>query len=68
MPIKFGNIDIITIKNMLLPFSEVQIKGLSKPAGALLFTRIKNELPISKQRLSVSIGLSISTTLDNVLL
>ena len=66
MPIRFGNIDIVSIKNMNLPFSDEQIKVLSRPAGALVFAKIKNERPISKAKLSVSFGLSQST-LDNTL-
>lgn len=64
--IRFGNIDIVSIENVELPFSNKQIKVLSKPAGALVFTKIKNKRPISKERLLKSIGLSEST-LDNIL-
>ena len=61
MTIRFGNIDVVSIKNTELPFSTDQIKILSKPSNALVFTTIKNERPISKEKLSKSIGLSDST-------
>lgn len=48
LPIRFGNIDVVSIKNSNLPFSKNQIETLSKPAAALIFTKIKNERPISK--------------------
>lgn len=66
MPIRHGNIDVVSIKNFDLPFSNKQITALSKPSSALVFTRIKNKRPISKEKLSVSIGLSQST-LNNTL-
>ncbi|EDN9715787.1 hypothetical protein GJB75_10795, partial [Listeria monocytogenes] len=43
LPIRFGNIDVVSIKNSNLPFSKNQIDILSKPAAALIFTKIKNE-------------------------
>jgi len=64
MPIRFGNIDIVSIKNTMLPFSDEQFKVLSKPASALLFTKIKNGRPISKEKLCSSVGLSESTILN----
>ncbi|WP_195932106.1 hypothetical protein [Turicibacter sanguinis] len=66
MPIRFGNIDVVIIKNTVLPFSYNQVKVLSKPAAALLFTKIKHKRPISKKKLLVNIGLSQSTV-DNTL-
>ncbi|MFB5455241.1 hypothetical protein ACE40W_07095 [Enterococcus avium] len=61
LPIRFGNIDIVSIKNSNLPFSSNQIEILSKPAAALIFTKIKNERPISKDTLIKGLGLSKST-------
>ncbi|ENZ7264018.1 hypothetical protein ACG7YO_002019 [Enterococcus faecalis] len=70
LPIRFGNIDVVSIKNSNLPFSSNQIEILSKPAAALIFTKIKNERPISKDTLIKGLGLSKSTiehTLYNLL-
>lgn len=64
--IRFGNIDIVSIENVKLPFSDKQIMILSKPGGALVFTKIKNKRPISKEKLLKGVGLSQST-LDNIL-
>lgn len=61
LPIRFGNIDVVSIKNPHLPLSDTQIEVLSKPACALVFTKIKNERPISKHTLVNSLGLSKST-------
>ncbi|MFB8625545.1 hypothetical protein IGI89_001096 [Enterococcus sp. AZ141] len=61
LPIRFGNIDVVSIKNSNLPFSSNQIEILSKPAAALIFTKIKNERPISKGTLIKGLGLSKST-------
>lgn len=66
MPIRFGNIDVVSIKSIYLPFTNEQIKTLSKPSCALVFTKVKNNRPISKKKLLISIGLSEST-LNNVL-
>lgn len=66
MPIRFGNIDVVSIKNAKLPFSNEQILILSKPANALIFSKIKNKRPISKIRLVDTVGLSEST-INNVL-
>ncbi|MBC1585698.1 hypothetical protein HB917_10860 [Listeria seeligeri] len=61
LPIRFGNIDVVSIKNSNLPFSKNQIETLSKPAAALIFTKIKNERPISKNILIKGLGLSKAT-------
>ncbi len=66
MPIRFGNIDIVSIKNSTLPFKKDQIEVLSKPASALIFSKIKNERPISKNTLVRTVGLS-KATIDKVL-
>lgn len=66
MPIRFGNIDVVSIKSISLPFNKQQILTLSKPACALLFTLIKNSRPISKRNLIKRAGLSDST-INNVL-
>lgn len=61
MPIRYGNIDVVSIKKTELPFTDEQILILSKPSNALLFTKVKNERPISKQKIIESVGLSDST-------
>lgn len=61
LPIRFGNIDVVGIKNSDLPFSSSQVETLSKPAAALIFTKIKNERPITKETLIKGLGLSKST-------
>lgn len=66
MPIRFGNIDVVSIKSISLPFNDEQIKTLSKPSCAVVFSKVKNSRPISKKKLLISIGLSEST-LNNVL-
>ena len=48
LPIRYGNIDVVRIKNSALPFSMEQIDILSRPSAALIFTKIKNERPISR--------------------
>ena len=66
MPIRFGNIDVVGIENINLPFTDKQIITLSKPSCALLFTMIKNSRPVSRKTLIKKAGLSEST-INNVL-
>lgn len=66
MPIRFGNIDLVSIGNVSLPFSPSQINALSKPANALVFMKIKNNRPISKKTILSDLGLSKST-IENTL-
>lgn len=66
MPIRFGNIDVVGIENINLPFTDKQIITLSKPSCALLFTMIKNSRPVSRKTLIKKVGLSEST-INNVL-
>ena len=47
-PIRFGNIDIVSIKNYSLPFNDEQVKVLSKPSEALVYTTLKKEVGLSK--------------------
>ena len=61
MPIRWGNIDLISIKNAKIPFSSEQCKLLSKPSAAKIFLKIKKNRPISKKTLSLEIGLSENT-------
>lgn len=60
-PIRFGNIDIVSIKNYSLPFNDEQVKVLSKPSAALVYTKIKNKRPVSATTLKKEVGLSKST-------
>lgn len=61
LPIRYGNIDVVRIKNSALPFSMEQIDILSRPSAALIFTKIKNERPISRNSIEKNVGLSGST-------
>lgn len=66
LSIRFGNIDVVNIQNIKLPFNSEQTEILTRPSCALTFMRIKNARPVSKKTLSDNIGLSPST-LDNTL-
>ena len=61
LPVRYGNIDVVRIKNSNLPFSIDQIEVLSRPSAALLFTKIKNERPISIASIEKNVGLSKTT-------
>lgn len=61
MPIRWGNIDIVSITNTVLPFSEIQLSILSNPTNAKLFLKTKKNRPITKQKLIKDIGASEST-------
>ncbi|EAF5521648.1 hypothetical protein C5I31_15685, partial [Listeria monocytogenes] len=61
MPIRFGNIDVVSIENTYLPFSDEQTIILSKPSNSLVFTKIKNNRPLGKKTLHKVLGLSDST-------
>ena len=41
--IRHGNIDVVGIQNVNLPFSTEQIRVLSKPSSALVFSYLKNK-------------------------
>lgn len=61
LKIRWGNIDLVEISNHSLPFTQEQCKLLSKPSCAKIFIRLKNKRPISKETLSIGLGLSNST-------
>lgn len=61
MKIRWGNIDLVQISNILLPFSPEQCKSLSKPSSAKIFMRLKNKRPMTKQNLFKGLGLSETT-------
>lgn len=66
LSIRFGNIDIVSIKKNCIDFSHEQMQVLAKPSNALVFTRIKNLRPITKNTLFKSLGLS-NTTIESSL-
>lgn len=66
MDIRHGNIDIVAIKSVHLPFSTEQIQILSKPASSLIFSYLKNNQYISKLTLQKNVGLS-NSSLENTL-
>lgn len=61
MPIRWGNIDIVSITNNCLPFSKTQMEILSKPTCAKIFLKTKKNRPITKDTLIKNIGASNST-------
>ncbi len=61
MPIRWGNIDVVSITNNNLPFTKIQMENLSKPTHAKIFLKTKNNRPITKETLIKNIGASKST-------
>jgi len=61
MPIRWGNIDLVEIRNSSLPFSFEQCKLLEKPSNAKIFMRLNNNRAISKSTLFKGLGMSEST-------
>lgn len=61
MPIRWGNIDVVSITNNNLPFTKSQMEILSKPTHAKLFLKTKNNRPIKKENLIKNIGASKAT-------
>lgn len=61
VPIRWGNIDIVNIKNNFIPFSYDQCKVLSKPSNSRIFLKTKNNRPITKNALLLTMGFSEST-------
>lgn len=61
MKIRWGNIDLVEINSISLPFTKEQCDVLSKPSCAKIFMRLKNKKLISKQKLFVGLGVSEST-------
>lgn len=66
MNIRHGNIDVVGIQNVDLPFSNDQIKILSKPSCALVFSYLKNKQLLTKTNLQKNIGLT-NTSLEGTL-
>ncbi|MGN1168035.1 MAG: hypothetical protein ACI4S2_16565 [Lachnospiraceae bacterium] len=61
MKIRWGNIDLVEINNMSLPFSKQQCQVLSKPSCAKIFMRLNNKKLLTKKTLFEGLGLSEST-------
>lgn len=61
MPIRWGNIDVVSITNTILPFTKEQLSVLSNPTSAKLFLRAKKNRPITEKSLIKNIGASEST-------
>lgn len=66
MPIRWGNIDVVSITNNNLPFTKSQMEVLSKPTHAKIFLKTKNNRPIRKETLIKNIGAS-RTTCENAI-
>ena len=64
--IRHGNIDVVGIQNVNLPFSTEQIRVLSKPSSALVFSYLKNKQQLTKKNIQKNIGLS-NTSLEGTL-
>ena len=64
--IRHGNIDVVGIQNVNLPFSTEQIRVLSKPSSALVFSYLKNKQQLTKKNIQKNIGLS-TTSLEGTL-
>jgi len=61
MKIRWGNIDLVEINNVSLPFTEQQCQILSKPSCAKIFMKLKNRRLLSKSKLFIGLGISEST-------
>ncbi|MEG7622311.1 hypothetical protein [Enterococcus durans] len=64
--IRHGNIDVVGIQNVNLPFTANQIKVLSKPSSAMVFSYLKNRQLLTKVNIQRNIGLS-NTSLEGTL-
>lgn len=61
MPIRWGNIDVVSITNTVLPFNDVQLSTLSNPTNSKLFLKTKKNRPITRKSLFKNIGASENT-------
>lgn len=61
MPIRWGNIDVVSITNTILPFSKEQLELLSSPTNAKLFLKTKKNRPITEKNIIKNIGVSDNT-------
>lgn len=61
VPVRWGNIDIVNIKNNFLPFTEDQCVALSKVSNARIFLKTKKNQGITKSKILSINGMSEST-------
>lgn len=61
VPVRWGNIDIVNIKNNFLPFTEAQCVALSKVSNARIFLKTKKNQGITKSNILSINGMSEST-------
>lgn len=61
LDIRYGNIDVVSIKNINLPFTSEQIEVLSKPSCAMVFSYLKNYQLLTLSNIQKNIGLSGSS-------
>ena len=61
MPFSWGNLDVVSITNTILPFTNIQLSVLSNPTSAKLFLKTKKNRPITEKSLIRNIGASEST-------
>lgn len=61
VPIRWGNIDIVNIKNNYIPFNNEQCKILSKTSNSRIFLKTKKNRGISKKSLLSEKGMSEKT-------
>ena len=64
VPIRWGNIDIINIKNNYIPFSKEQCEVLSRASNSRIFLKTKKDRGISKDKLIAEKGMSDSTIVN----
>lgn len=64
VPVRWGNIDIVSIKNNFMPFNDEQCLVLSKVSNARIFLKTKKNQGISKTKLLSINGMS-SSTIEN---
>lgn len=64
VPIRWGNIDIVNIKNNYIPFSKEQCEVLSRTSNARIFLKTKKDRGISKDKLIAEKGMSNSTIIN----
>lgn len=61
MPIRWGNIDVLSITNNNIPFNRKQCEILAKKSNAMIFMKLNNNKPLTKDNIISNIGLSKST-------
>lgn len=61
VPVRWGNIDIVNIKNNYIPFSDEQCVFLTRVSNARIFLKTKKNKGISKNSLLNIPGMSVNT-------